>query len=44
MDRNHEVITAGPLLDEKGELVEPGWSRSLIKTYERSMIRLRSGG
>ncbi len=39
MDRNHEVITAGPLLDEKGELVEPGWSRSLIKTYERSMIK-----
>ena len=39
MERNHEVTTSGLLLDEKGELREPGWSRSLIQKYDRNMIK-----
>ena len=37
--RNHEVTTKGLLLDDQGELREPGWSRSLVQQYRRSMIR-----
>ncbi|MBQ9154493.1 MAG: DUF2804 family protein, partial [Solobacterium sp.] len=37
--RNHEVKEHHLLLDENGELREPGWSRSLIQKYSRSMIR-----
>ena len=37
--RNHEVTDKGLLLDEHGELREPGWSRSLVQEYRRSMIR-----
>ena len=39
MARNHEVTTPRVLLDEHGELREPGWSRSLIQRYDRSMIK-----
>ena len=39
MMRNHEVTAAGLLLDENGSLREPGWSRSLVQKYTRSMIR-----
>ena len=39
MARNHEVTTIHPLLDAKGELVEPGWSRHMVQTYERKMIK-----
>ena len=39
--RNHEVTTRHNLLDENGHLIEPGWSRSLIQTYDRSMIKKR---
>ena len=39
MGRNHEVTTVHPLLGKDGELTEPGWSRSLLQTYDRSMIR-----
>ncbi|WP_026653941.1 DUF2804 domain-containing protein [Butyrivibrio proteoclasticus] len=39
MGRNHEVVDRHMLLDEKGELLEPGWSRSLIQTYDRTMIK-----
>ena len=39
MARNHEVTTIHPLLDAKGELVEPGWSRRMVQTYERKMIK-----
>ncbi len=39
MSRNHEVITRQPLLDENGELREPGWSRHLLQQYDRSMIK-----
>ena len=39
MERNHEVTTPQPLLDQRGMLREPGWSRSLIQQYDRSAIR-----
>ena len=39
MARNHEVTTRQPLLDDEGELREPGWSRSLVQEYRRSMIK-----
>lgn len=37
--RNHEVTTAQLLLNEQGELREPGWSRSLVQKYRRAMIK-----
>ncbi|MBE6017754.1 MAG: DUF2804 domain-containing protein [Lachnospiraceae bacterium] len=37
--RNHEITNVQPLLDEKGNLREPGWSRSLVQQYDRSMIK-----
>lgn len=37
--RNHEVTTPGPLLNAQGSLNEPGWSRSLVKTYDRKQIK-----
>lgn len=39
MSRNHEVTTPQPLLDERGELREPGWSRSLLQRYDRKAIK-----
>lgn len=39
MGRNHEVTTVHPLLDDDGELIEPGWSRSLLQKYDRAMIK-----
>ncbi|SFC26084.1 DUF2804 domain-containing protein [Butyrivibrio sp. YAB3001] len=39
MPRNHEVTKKQPLLDNKGELREPGWSRSLIQEYNKEMIK-----
>ena len=39
--RNHEVINKHSLLDENGSLIEPGWSRSLIQSYDRNMIKKR---
>lgn len=36
--RNHEVTTKQPLLDNSGKLVEPGWARSPVWTYDRSQI------
>ena len=36
--RNHEIIQPGLLLDEQGELREPGWARSQLLRYKRSMI------
>jgi len=36
--RNHEVTTRHPLLDAKGHLTEPGWSREMLQSYDRSMI------
>ena len=37
--RNHEVTEPRDLLDEGGNLAEPGWSRRLIQRYDRSKIR-----
>ena len=37
--RNHEVTAKQLLLDEQGELREPGWSRSMVQEYRRSMIK-----
>ena len=39
MTRNHEVTSVQMLLDEQGELREPGWSRRLVQKYDRRMIR-----
>ncbi|MCR5558194.1 MAG: DUF2804 domain-containing protein [Butyrivibrio sp.] len=39
MGRNHEVVGKHMLLDESGELLEPGWSRNLVQTYDRNMIK-----
>ncbi len=39
MARNHEVVTRQPLLNKSGNLREPGWSRSLVQQYDRSMIK-----
>ncbi len=39
MGRNHEVTNRQQLLDDRGELREPGWSRSLVQKYERSRIK-----
>lgn len=36
------ISTSGPLLDEKGNLVEKGYSYSLIKKYDRSKIKAPS--
>ena len=37
--RNHEVTTKQLLLDERGNLNEPGWSRSLVQRYDRGSIK-----
>ena len=37
--RNHEVTNPQLLLDDQGELREPGWSKSLVQQYRRSMIK-----
>ena len=39
MKRNHEVTKKHALLDKKGQLVEPGWSRQLIQKYDRKDIK-----
>ena len=37
--RNHEVTRSRALLDERGNLAEPGWSRRLVQKYDRSRIK-----
>ena len=37
----HRITTPGPLHDENGRLVEPGYATGLIKTYDRSRIAAR---
>ena len=37
--RNHEVTTRHPLLTAEGTLMEPGWSRQLVQTYDRKAIK-----
>ena len=34
----NKLLSEGPLLDTKGNLVEPGYSNTLIKEYHRKMI------
>ena len=38
MSRNHEVTKKNDLLNPDGTLREPGWSKSLIQTYNRESI------
>ena len=37
--RNHEILDRHDLLDEKGVLIEPGWSKALITRYDRKQIK-----
>ena len=37
--RNHEVTQERELLDERGNLAEPGWSRHLLQRYDRQRNR-----
>lgn len=37
--RNHEVVSEQLLLDEHGELREPGWSRDQVQQYRKDMIK-----
>ena len=37
--RNHEVTTVQPLLNEQGNLREPGWSKKLVQQYDRTAIK-----
>ena len=37
--RNHEVTAPRELLDSRGNLAEPGWSRQLVQRYDRSRIK-----
>ena len=37
--RNHEITTKQRLLDEKGQIAEPGWSRQLLQEYRREDIK-----
>ncbi len=40
MSQQH-LMSAGPLLDAKGNLCEPGYATSLVKTYHRKAIKAR---
>lgn len=40
--RNHEITDRQLLLNEDGELREPGWSRRMVQQYRRSMIKAPS--
>ncbi len=40
--RNHEITAQGMLLDQNGALTEPGWARSQLLQYKRSMIHAPS--
>ena len=35
----HEITQAIPLLDEQGELTQPGWARRLLPVYDRYRVR-----
>ena len=39
MGRNHEITENQLLLDEKGNLREPGWSRTMVQDYKKNMIK-----
>ena len=40
--RNHEVTTSSRLLDHKGNIAEPGWSRKQLQYYDRADIKAPS--
>lgn len=35
----HEILTAAPLLDEKGHLTEPGFAKTMLPIYDRRAIK-----
>ena len=37
--RNHEVTTKQELLDDKGNIKEPGWSKRQLQKYDRKKIK-----
>ena len=37
--RNHEVTTEQFLLNDQGEIAEPGWARKQVWTYRRDRIQ-----
>ncbi len=37
MGRNHEITENQLLLDENGNLREPGWSRTMVQDYKKNM-------
>ena len=37
----HEITKAIPLLDETGNLTEPGYARSLLPVYRRADVKVR---
>lgn len=39
MRQQHEILSRQPLLDEKGDLREPGWARGLIPVYSRKDVK-----
>ena len=39
MTAQHEILSPLPLLDENGNLTEPGYAKKLLPVYRRSDIR-----
>ena len=39
MRQQHEITTSGPLLGSDGNLLEPGWARSMLPVYRRADIK-----
>ena len=39
MRQQHEITTSAPLLGKDGDLLEPGWARSLLPVYRRADIK-----
>ena len=39
MKQQHEITTSAPLLGKDGDLLEPGWARSLLPVYRRADIK-----
>ena len=40
MDRQTEITTPGALLNEKGDLAHPGFSRALVQEYRRADVKV----
>ncbi|NLA72819.1 MAG: DUF2804 family protein, partial [Clostridiales bacterium] len=39
MNRNHKITKPAKLLNEKGELTEPGWANHLVLEYNPENIK-----